>query len=350
MTRIDESMLTENTFLEGYLERLCLPSSKALRPTYETLCLVTRQHLELIPFENLAWHLQSDCSCDTGNDGTAKTKLVELNPLDIVRKFVTSRRGGCCLELNGGLAWLLQRIGFQKVHLVPCFVAAGRERGHANARKVKFRTKASHFIILVDGKYLVDVGLGEPPIEPLRYNADVLGKSQVTQEGMTSRIVWDPRGHWMDGQGKSRKCLLLEWLVESDTGVPIWQPRLQWDVADAPLYLSEYEYNPLTVKPNTLESFRNVIPLLAHPKSSWSRKLVVCRISQTHKVTLAGQTLKITSPRFGARVQQTKTVLSTDEAVRQALKMHFGIVLEDQERFDWKASRHAQNTPLWDHL
>ena len=297
----------------------------------------------------------------TSDKSNPSANLVALDPIAIARKFTSSAsaRGGCCLELNGGLAWLLQQLGYASVRLVPCFVAAGRERGHASSSKPKFRTVTSHFIVLVNDEYLVDVGLGEPPLQPLHYNAKMINQPQVTPEGMTSRIVLDPKGAWTDGQGRVRTCVLLEWLVpdehksnnDSSSLSSSWQPRLQWDVADAPLQDTKSD-NPPPSPPTvyTLESFRHVIPLLAHPKSTWSRKLVVCRLTHTHKITLAGQALKITSPRFGKDAKVTVTSLETEEAVRRALRTHFGIVLFDDEQLDWTASRHAQNTQLWHHL
>ena len=54
------------------------------------------------------------------------------------------------------------------------------------------------------GCYLVDVGFGEPPLAPLRYDEAALGVTQCTPEGMKSRIV--PVG----GDGCSYR---MEWWV-----------------------------------------------------------------------------------------------------------------------------------------
>lgn len=207
---------------------------------------------------------------------------------------------------------LLEEIGFSSVVMVPCFVYAGKERGHRN-KKAKFRTTASHFVLRVtieheyfkhdddvdkstihnfiptfekSNSFMVDVGLGEPAIWPLEY---VLDKEQVTPEGMKSRMVWDTP--WLDGNDIMRQCVILQWFVPSENR---WQPRLQWDVNDAPLLLHEkYDTTYVNANPSsssvwTLDSFHHVIPMLLDPKSNFAKKLVVCKLTREAKITLAG--------------------------------------------------------------
>ena len=311
---------------QAYRHRLGL-SNQPLPPTFDTLCLITERHLERIPFTNLSLHL----------DPPTNDPPVVLDESILIKKVLLQGYGACCLELNGLLARFLIRLGYD-VHLVPTFVAAGRERGHTSTTQPKFRTTQSHFVLLVDRKYILDVGLGEPPLHPLVYQTDLV---QRTPDGMISRIRWDPKGSWTDGQGRSRTCLIQEWQTTNDGP---WEPRLQWDVADAPLDGSA----PKTQY--TLNDFAYVIQLLLNPKSSFARKFIACRLTRTQKITLTGDTLKITSPRFGPMAQSHSTPISTEEAVRLALLEHFDIALRSDQKIDLTKSNHARNTKLWEHL
>ncbi len=162
---------------------------KRLQPNLSTLRLLTERHLQHIPFENIALHCQenktktkksstrtsasrakknddderngqtnvnietdTDTESDNDNDNPIK-----LSKGALIQKLLhpSSSRGGCCLELNGLFSMLLKEIGYTSVLLVPCFVYAGKERGHRN-KKAKFRVTASHFVLLVtvDAKYM----------------------------------------------------------------------------------------------------------------------------------------------------------------------------------------------------
>ena len=355
---------TKGDLVEAYCSRLGFPTGTTqLRPTVRTLQDFTERHLRNIPFENTSMHTTTTTTTATNEDS------IVLSPSELIHKILVQRRGGCCLELNGLFAYFLRELGYT-VRLVPCWISAGRERGHATNKR-KFRVQQSHFILLVsvvvesDKKcdeshatpmttprsrlYLVDVGLGEPPCQPLRYSRDELGLAQTTPEGMTSRIVWDPRGTWVDGSGKKRTCLLLEWWQQTSQNRGCWEPRLQWDVSDAPFAeaMTSYDDGP------SLESFRSVIPILTHPKSSFARKLVVCKLTRSEKVSLAGRVLKRTSPRFATRKGNpvmSKTLALSDEEVIEYLRDEFGIVLPTQVRIDFTASDGPSSTRLWEHL
>jgi arylamine N-acetyltransferase len=346
--------------IEAYRERLQLmpTSTYPLPPTLQTLRLLTERHLLHIPFENLSLHTAPVKSEES--IATAPEPAVVLSLDSLMDKLLYRQRGGCCLELNGLFRMLLGALGFPSTRLVPCWVYAGPERGHGG-KKFKFRTVPSHFMILVeipqDSSYLVDVGLGEPPLEPLEYATASINQVQKTCEGMTSRIVWDPRGTWTDGKGLQRTCLLLEWLRGTT-----WVPRLQWDVHNAPLTLkppSPTDNIALTRLDNcgpTLESFRYVIGILTSDKSSFARKAIVCRLTRDEKITLSGRTLKVTSPRFTGctgtdthELHQTCTQLDTNREVANVLQERFGITLDTQE-LNLVTSDEFSNTPLWDHL
>jgi N-hydroxyarylamine O-acetyltransferase len=303
------------SLIEAYCARLRLDDPSVLQPTVETLRLLTERHLEYVPFENISMHLSQ------------KEEPVVLERDKLIHKILVQGRGGCCLELNGLFHLFLKQLGYA-VQLVPCWVNAGRERGH-KSKKAKFRVQQSHFFLLVSASkkmWMVDVGLGEPPCHPLEYGLNQ--QTQQTPDGMKSRIVWDPRGPWVDGStGKTRTCLVLEWWQQG-----AWEPRLQWDVE-------------LDSK-RTLESFRHVIGILTHPKSSFARRLIVCKLTRTEKVSMSGHTLKRTSPRFeeASSVYQT---LESEQDVHRVLQEEFGICVGD---IDWTKSDSSANTKLWEHL
>jgi arylamine N-acetyltransferase len=389
----DAKLERDQTLIKAYRERLHLSPSTPLTPTLATLRLLTERHLQYIPFENLSMHFDPT-TIGSNASSSDKEPPVVLSPDRLIDKILVRRRGGCCLELNGLFRMLLDALGYPTTTFVPCWVFAGQERGHGS-KKAKFRTKQSHFVILVSilhpnqrpdsddnttstascstgsctSSYIVDVGLGEPPLGPLVYSYDMLDQAQETPDAMQSRIVWDPRGTWVDGQGRQRKCILLEWLVHgpqqnqevsSSISAKVWEPRLQWDVNDAPLEhdnassaVSTRPPTALATSGRSLESFRYVIDILTEKKSSFARKIIVCRLTRTEKITLSGRTLKITSDRFGLdNVDQRQTIveLDTEQEVMTVLKERFGIVLQKIEQLCLVKSDGSSNSKLWDHL
>jgi arylamine N-acetyltransferase len=387
----------DQSLIEAYRERLHLSPCTPLTPTLATLRLLTESHLQYIPFENLSMHFEPTTENSDASDNDTEPPVV-LSPDRLIDKILIRRRGGCCLELNGLFRMLLDALGYPTTTFVPCWVFAGQERGHGS-KKAKFRTKQSHFVILVSilhphnqqpdnsdsdtattatascstgsstSSYIVDVGLGEPPLGPLVYSHDMLDRAQETPDAMQSRIVWDPRGAWIDGQGRQRKCMLLEWSVHgpqqnqedsSSVSDKVWEPRLQWDANDAPLEHDDAS-SVVSSQPNTalatggpsLESFRYVIDILTEKKSSFARKVIVCRLTRTEKMTLSGRTLKITSDRFGlddVHQRQTIVELDTEQEVMTVLEERFGIVLQKTERLCLVKSDGSSNSKLWDHL
>lgn len=356
-----------------YRKRLHIHPDEILIPNLKTLRLVTERHLQYLPFENIAIHRKRKSpSKKKRNQVNANKQNIEeeykpikLSKQDLIDKLLINHHGGCCLELNGLFNMFLQEIGYTSVVMVPCFVYAGKERGHRNKR-AKFRTSASHFVLLVtiepqyleDGdhfvptyensnSYIVDVGLGEPSLWPLEY---VLDKEQVTPEGMKSRMVWDTP--WVDGNGKTRQCVILEWFVPHENK---WQPRLQWDVNEAPSLVIHEKYDTTYVDPSsrekiwTLDSFHHVIPMLLDPKSNFAKKLVVCKLTRDAKVTLAGRVLKVTSPRFGEILQKEFKDLDTEEDVYETLKSEFNIEL-NVGQLRLPSLEYSKKSKLWDHL
>jgi N-hydroxyarylamine O-acetyltransferase len=114
------------------------------RPDFDTLRLLQRGHLQFIPFENLDVKLG---------------RPVTLDPEAAFSKLVTRRRGGWCYEMNGLFLRVLERIGFRVLPLTGAVMR--RERGAAAI--------GNHLLLSVqlDQTYVVDVGLGDGPIEPI---------------------------------------------------------------------------------------------------------------------------------------------------------------------------------------
>ncbi|GAX09419.1 arylamine N-acetyltransferase [Fistulifera solaris] len=304
------------SFIDAYCRRLRI-DERPIEPTIETLQLLTERHLQYIPFENISMHLADE-----------KAPVV-LEREKLLHKILIQQRGGCCLELNGAYGILLQELGY-RVQFVSCWVYAGAERGHAS-KKAKFRVQQTHFVLLVQPpkdtkKFLVDVGLGEPPCHPLPY---ILNQKTTTPDGMQSRIAEDPRGSWKDGSGRERKCHILEWFNNN-----AWEPRLQWDAHDAVLDTNLFDAS------SSLLRYQYVVPILTHPKSTFSRKLIVCLLNRDEKLTLSGWTLKRTSPRFGNSIITTKSVESQND-LRKILRLSDLTVNRSNEHHAGK---------IWDHL
>lgn len=312
------------TFLDLYRSRLGIDKNVALSPTKDTLDFLVERHLQNIPFSNLEMHTTQS------TQNQQAQAIISLAPENLVEKILIQRRGGCCLELNGLFARLLQEVGYDEVRLIPCWIYASRERGH-NSGKGKFRTKQTHFFLYVSQKYLVDVGLGEPPM-PLEYHR--LGEDQLTVDGLKHRIRKDPR-IWKDGTGHDRHCRILEWRRSSG-----WVPRLQWDEQAVQITRDLIQ----------LESFQYVVDILVSPTSTFTRKMVVCALDRTSKRTLSGRTFKITTPRTSENAKIYQENLS-DEEVYNVLESQFGMCLTDQgTTLDLTRSDEAKNSPVWAHL
>jgi N-hydroxyarylamine O-acetyltransferase len=120
-------------------------------PTVPTLFALQRAHLYAVPFENLDIHLGRPISLES--------------PI-LFDKIVTRNRGGFCYELNGLFSLLLTALGYTVILL--------------NARGVNddgsYAREFDHLALQVTSpddpatSWLVDVGWGNGPLEPLRMN------------------------------------------------------------------------------------------------------------------------------------------------------------------------------------
>lgn len=130
----------------AYLHRVGYQGSVA--PDLATLRALQRAHLAQIPYENLDVQMG---------------RPLTLDPKDAFAKLVTHNRGGWCYEMNGLLGWVLTAIGFRVTHMTGAVLKA--ERGAS--------ALGNHLVLAVDldETYLVDVGLGDGPSEPIPLQA-----------------------------------------------------------------------------------------------------------------------------------------------------------------------------------
>jgi N-hydroxyarylamine O-acetyltransferase len=138
---------------DAYLARLGLTGD--LAPDIASLRRIHQAHLLHVPFENLDIHLG---------------RPIRLEPDAVFDKIVTRRRGGFCYELNSLLGLLLEDLGYRVTLL--------------DARAVRDDGSLSldfdHLVLqvhcpnepdaskLARTGWLVDVGWGDGPSEPLR--------------------------------------------------------------------------------------------------------------------------------------------------------------------------------------
>ena len=518
----------------AYRDRLHSPPTDPLPPDGITLRRLVEAHLRYIPFENLSLH---GCRPGGGDDEPPIPLSLPLLHDKILRR----KRGGCCFELNGLLGHYLLELGYF-VKLVPCWIYAGPERGHSSSRRAKFRTRQTHAFLLartpgVEESFIVDVGLGEPPLHPLRYGPSVLGVTQRTPDGMQSRVVQEER-EWTDGDGRVRRCLRLEWwrtcracftqkcggnnsrrgdrdaddsggvsndlrnlereakvlrskadrasrktkakprppfkvyaatpsireeaksrllmrrqnhacatatangcatnefdheirreicdmwavlsgnergvykemalaettdlkrdaesaeekamIAEASLAAAIrrgsnesasscisiqecsesctgeggwWEPRIQWDISDAPL-LKPLGTEQSFVEDRPLESFDDATAIIASDGSTFRSKIVICRLTRSEKITLTGNNLRITSPRFpseetseksGTWPLQTRKKLSSKEDILSVLADRFGLPVEQLSGLecdvgDASSPVDVEECRLWEHL
>lgn len=123
--------------LSAYMERIGIDHIPA--PTEENLVMITRAHLEAVPFENLE-------VCIEG-------QVPSMEPEGLYHKVVEKRRGGWCFELNKLFYLLLTELGYT-CRPVPSRIVHHRA---GEVRAVSHRAT----VVEVNGRpWLCDVGFG----------------------------------------------------------------------------------------------------------------------------------------------------------------------------------------------
>jgi len=324
------------------------------RLTLDNLRRLQERHLATVPFENLAQH---------GAVGGPQVLDVER----IADKILDRGRGGFCFELNTLFGAWLEQLGYDVVW-VPSIVHAGGPDG--------FSGIASHVVLIVTiptkdnyqtklERYYVDVGFGEPPLHPLRYDVLVddaslpssggdgalITEEQITPDGMKSRLELERNNDDKEG-GDS---VVLYWRSNGE-----WTPRLKWSYAASVLDKSGGVEGRHRRYP--LDQFQFGLETVLKESSIFAQKLIACLITRERKLTLAGNRLKVTGPpRFppaGGEADETDETagshnvsvetVGTADGVRRVLEDRFGIPLSETEGLDLSKSL-AADPSVWSH-
>jgi N-hydroxyarylamine O-acetyltransferase len=241
--------------VNAYLDRIGAPRTGLAGAA--RLRALHHAHLTTVPFENLDIHLGNRVSLDTE---------------DLFDKVVRRARGGFCYELNGLFAVLLEELG----HTVTRLAA----RVHGGER---LGPPYDHLVLLVDGRWLVDVGFGDHSHYPLDFG------SRADQE--------DPAGRF-----------LLADTPDGDVDV---------------LRDGKPQYR-LETRPRTLDDFAATCWFQqTNPDSHFTRKTVCTLLTATGRVTISDRTLIVTT----TGGERTETALDTGTALLSAYREHFGIGL-----------------------
>lgn len=252
----------------AYLRRIGF-EGKA-EPTLECFRKLMTCHLSTVPFENLdVYHGHIEPSLETDA---------------MFEKIVTRHRGGYCFELNGLFSKLLCEIGFD----VCCHAArvmVGREYIPPRAHRVIV-------VKLSDKKYFCDVGFGGPvPTEPVEITFD---KEIETEDFRRYKFVCEERGIM---------------LLAERNGVFV--PVLMFDETPS----DEAEFVPL----NAFCAYSEYEPF---------RKKQMVRLGKEEgRCSIDGNVLKIRNNGV-----DTEMILETEEEVRKALGIYFGIEYQGKLR------------------
>lgn len=131
--------------IEAILRRIKLDENNKYEPTLENLKTLIKGFLLNVPYENLDFKLNRGFS---------------VNILKIYEKIVDNNRGGVCYETNTLFSYLIKSLGY-KVQMIFAQVID----------ETNIASNYPHLALLVniDGyDYLVDVGMGVGPHEPLK--------------------------------------------------------------------------------------------------------------------------------------------------------------------------------------
>ena len=268
-------------FCSRYEKRLGLGFSlEEGEPCSSKLRLLTETHLASIPFDNLRLH------------GAANAP-VSMDASVIADQLIDRRRGGVCFELNALFAKLLDQLGYG-VTLVNGYMV------QANAQDVP------HMAILAednDGNtWFADVGMGEPPLHPLKF---MLDEVQKTPDGMQSRFI------------ACKDVIELQWYLPEKNE---WESRFCFD---RPGVETGPQRNVCS------EDFEPLLLEVLDVGSHFRRKPVACKLTRQEKTTLAGNILKRSQNRFTADATERTYNLQSIEEIRYVLRDEFGIPLDE---------------------
>jgi N-hydroxyarylamine O-acetyltransferase len=225
--------------ISDYLKRLGYP--KSIRADIETLRGLQIAHLQNIPFENL----------DIGLG-----RKIELNESALWDKVINRKRGGFCYELNGMFAWLLKQIGFQITYL--------------NARNYlekddTFGIDFDHLALMVtiptkSARWLADVGFGDTFTQPLNIDDP-------------NEQIQSLRGYWVE---------------PFRNGYQIWQRNYDGS-RDRHYFFDQSPHRFPDEYLGTCQYHQT------SPKSIFTQKQIISRLTEDGRVSLDNDKLIITS-------------------------------------------------------
>lgn len=248
--------------LSSYFRRLGYTGST--EPSPETLRQLHRQHLFVVPFENLDIHYG---------------RRIDLREEAILRKIVDERRGGFCYELNEAFALLLEGLGFRVTRL------SARVYRPDGATGPEF----DHMCLAVEAgeTFLTDVGFGDSFVYPL----PLVSGLETEQAGFVYRLS-------RNGE---------RWRVQRHAPGEAWKP--QYDFTLQPRALADYA---------AMCDFHQ-----SSPESHFTRKRVCSRATASGRITLSDLLLIETD-----NGQRRETPLADEVEFHKALGQYFGMKLE----------------------
>lgn len=251
--------------ISAYCERIHYAGP--LEPTPQTLLALQRAHLFSVPFENL---------------DIPFGRALRLDEAGLMDKIITRRRGGFCYELNGLFSRLLRGLGYLVVLL------NARGLNDDGSLGIDF----DHLALMVTcpespvPRWLVDVGWGNGPLEPLRLEAGL----EQGQGGRVFRIA-DQGGRLV----LSEKAVDGRWIPHYAFTL---QPRDYSDFTSGCLYHT------------------------TSPQSIFTQKRICSRFTPQGMLTLSENHLIITT-----NGQREERILDGEDDFNRMLKEYFDIVL-----------------------
>lgn len=258
--------------IDRYLSRIGAEGLKDV--SCANLAALQRAHLLSVPYENLDIY-----------SGKAGSLAYEC----LFEKIVVAGRGGYCFELNGMFGWLLRGLGYEVEEYFGRWLKGEPLAVPARRHRI--------LKVTVEGReFIADVGVGQrAPLTPLEFIHDEV---QI-REGVSYRIVRNSRG---------------ESVVETDADGN-WTALYSFDCAPQDPIDFTYVHYYCANEPSSF--FRH--NLLVHLPTTDGRKAIAN--VQDPETALTVPQLSVSSAG-----KSEVTLLRTAEALRAALRDHFGIV------------------------
>ncbi|ERH03984.1 MAG: arylamine N-acetyltransferase [Halorubrum sp. J07HR59] len=172
-SRADSATAAPQINIDRYLDRIGIAPSSVTEADKNTLTRLQQAHVTTVPFENLS--IVGDPFDDEPGEG------VVLSIPQLFEKVVTRERGGYCFELNGLFHSLLRGLDYD-IDRVPARILSDDGAG----------PPANHHtnIVTADREYVVDVGMGTPP---MRHPTPLNGSVVTDEVGVQWRVVASDR-------------------------------------------------------------------------------------------------------------------------------------------------------------